>query len=211
MKKSLLELLHQSLIGSLFLLSLLYLAACQSTSTAKGVSNEFWLAVQQRDMEKAKNLSTWDTVDYLKYFNTGRFHPERFELGEAMSGDSQASVDVTLYSARQGTSGLKIPGQTELVKTKYGWRVDVKNTLGSIAKHTVDNAFDQLNSLMKKGVQELDKALSESLNDIGKALEQGADELKQELSRPVIPPPTRKKPIKPISPGRPPPAQGQQI
>ncbi len=205
MKKALIILRKRVAVYSLLTI-LLYLSACQSSPGPKAISNEFWTAVQQRDMEKAKNLSTWDSVDYLKYFNSQRFHPERFELGEEMIGDSRASVNVTLYSARPGTSGLKIPGQTELLKTKYGWRVDVKNTLGSIAKHTVDNAFDQLNNLMKKGVQELDKALSESLNEIGKALEEGADELRQELIRPITPPSKQSKPTE--SPSVPP---GQQI
>jgi hypothetical protein len=209
MKKSVFIVLRQGFAGLFLLVSVLYLSACQSASSPKAVSHEFWSAVQQRDMEKAKNLSTWESVDYLKYFNSERFHPERFELGEEMSGDAQANVMVTLYSSQPGKNGLKIPGQTDLVKTKYGWRVDVKKTLGSIAKHTVDNAFDQLNNLMRKGVQELDKALSESLNEIGKALEEGTNELKQELSRPIIPPPVLIEPIKPPSP--PPSSQRQQI
>jgi len=209
MKKSVFIVLRQGFAGLFLLVSVLYLSACQSASSPKAVSHEFWSAVQQRDMEKAKNLSTWETVDYLKYFNSERFHPERFELGEETPGDAQANVMVTLYSSQPGKSGLKIPGQTDLVKTKYGWRVDVKKTLGSIAKHTVDNAFDQLNNLMRKGVQELDKALSESLNEIGKALEEGTNELKQELSRPIIPPPVLIEPIKP--PGPPPSSQRQQI
>lgn len=209
MKKSLLLQIQRGLIGFVLFVGVLFLSACQSASTPKEVSYEFWQAVQQRDMEKAKNLSTWETVDYLKYFNSQRFHPERFVLGEEMVGDTQSSVMVMLYSTQPGKNGIKIPGQTDLVKTKYGWRVDVKKTLGSIAKQTVDNAFDQLNGLIQKGVQELDKTLSESLNDIGKALEEGANELKKELSRPIAP--QQPKNIKPLVPKTSPEPKGRQI
>ena len=209
MKKLLLLQIRRGRLGLALIVSALILSACQSASTPKGVSNEFWQAVQQRDMEKAKNLSTWETVDYLKYFNSQKFHPERFVLGEEMLGDTQSSVMVVLYSTQPGKNGIKIPGETDLVKTKYGWRVDVKKTLGSIAQHTVDNAFDQLNGLMQKGVQELDKALSKSLNDIGKALEEGAKELKKELSQPISP--NHHPKIKPFVPKAAPEPNGRQI
>ncbi len=196
----------------LALFVLMMLSACQGApSTPKGVADEFWRAIEQRDMEKAKDLSVWDTVNYLKYFNSDKFHPQRHELGEILQGETQSEIDVTLYIAeagKGGTGGVKIPGKTELIKTRYGWRVDVKKTLGSIARRTVDNVFDQLNGLMQKGVKELDKALSESLNEIGEALEESADKLKQELSRPLDSFPDKSpsgKQPKPVSP------QGQQI
>jgi len=165
----------------------LFLSACGGQAdTPKSVANTFWKAVQQRDMETAKNISTWDTVDYLKYLKTEKIHPERFELGEVMVGDTKAEIVTTLYSNKQGQSGVKLPGKTLLIKTEHGWRVDVKSTLASVVRHTVDNVFEQLNGFMKEGVKELDKAFSESLKDIEKALEKGANELKKELSDPSL-------------------------
>ena len=194
------------LLSVLTLFVLVMLSACQGApSTPKDVANEFWRAIEQRDMEKAKDLSVWDTVDYLKYFNGDKFHPQRHELGEVLQGETQAEIVVTLYSSQPGKNGVKIPGKTELVKTRYGWRVDVKSTLASIARRTVDNVFEQLNKLMQKGVKELDKALSESLNEIGEALEESADKLKKELARPLDSLPDKSpsgKPPKPVSPQR---------
>ena len=165
----------------------LFLSACGGQAdTPKSVANTFWKAVQQRDMETAKNISTWDTVHYLKYLKTEKIHPERFELGEVMVGDTKAEIETTLYSNKQGQSGVKLPGKTLLIKTEHGWRVDVKSTLASVVRHTVDNVFEQLNGFMKEGVKELDKAFSESLKDIEKALEKGANELKKELSDPSL-------------------------
>ena len=140
-------------------------------------------------METAKQLSTWESVDYLKYLKVDKLHPERFELGEEMLGENSAQISTTLYTSRQGKSGIKVPGVTVLVKLEQGWRVDVKQTLSTVVKETVNNVFEQLNGLMQEGVSELDKVLSESMNELGKALDQGAKELRNELNKPIFPQP----------------------
>ena len=171
-----------------FLLAVTFLlAGCSEIKTPKQVSQQFWEAIQKRDMETAKQLSTWNTVEYLKYLKVNKLHPERFELGEERMGENDAQINTTLYTSRQGKSGIKVPGITVLVKTDQGWRVDVKKTLSTVVKETVNNVFEQLNGLMQEGVSELDKVLSESLDELSKALDQGAKELKKELNKPLFP------------------------
>lgn len=174
----------------ILLISLAILATgvsgCSQSDSPKGVSEQFWKAVQERDMETAKQLSTWDTVDYLKYLKTQKLHPERYELGEVMLGETRAEIATILYTQKQGKSGFKVPGVTILVKTDKGWLVDVKKTLNSVVKHTIDNVFDQLNGFMQEGIKELDKSLSESMGEVGKALEEGTQELKKEFSSPFF-------------------------
>ena len=174
----------------ILLISLVIIATgvsgCTQPDSPKGVSEQFWKAVQKRDMETAKQLSTWDTVDYLKYLKTQKLHPERYELGELMLGEMRAEVATVLYTQKQGKSGFKVPGVTILVKTDKGWLVDVKKTLNSVIKHTIDNVFDQLNGFMQEGIKELDSSLSESMDEVGKALEEGTQELKKEFSSPFF-------------------------
>ena len=82
---------------------------------------------------------------------------------------------------------MKVPGITVLVKTEQGWKVDVKRTLGSVIKQSVNNIFDQLNNFMQQGIKEFDKTFSKSMKELEKALEEGAEELKKELNKPVQP------------------------
>lgn len=171
---------------------LVNLSGCTETDTPKSVSKHFWDAVQIRDMDTAKQVATWDTVDYLKYLKTEKLHPERYELGEEMLGETRAEIATILYTQKQGKSGIKVPGVTVLVKHENGWRVDVKKTLNSVVKHTVNNVFDQLNGFMQEGIKELDKSLSKSMDEVGKALEDSAKELRKELSKPIFPPNDRK-------------------
>jgi len=151
--------------------------------TPESVAAEFWQAVIDKDMEKAKNMATWDSVDYLKYIRSGQLKPERYELGETMRGDRSAIIETVLYSQPQGQASVKIPGKTALISTEHGWRVDLKQTIGSTLKETVGTVFDQLNNLMQEGLKGFDKQLSESVKEIGKALEKSAEELRDELSK----------------------------
>ena len=169
---------------------LLSLAACNGgkAESPRQVSQAFWQAIQDRDMESAKIMATWDTVDYLKYLNTDKLHPERFELGEQMMGGTQSEVSTVLYTSKIGQPGVKMPGVTVLVKTNHGWRVNVKKSMTSVVKYTANNIFDQLNGLMQEGVKGLDESLSESMNELGRAIEEGTQELKRELSKPLLMP-----------------------
>ena len=170
-----------------FFLLLFLLAGCggEPTASPKSAAKAFWQAVIDKDMEKAKNLATWDTVDYLKYLNNSKIHPERFDLGEEMIGEKSAEIGVTLHSKLEGQESIRIPGRTVLINTDHGWRVDVKKSLGSVIKHTVNNVFDQLNNMMQKGIKELDKSFSDSMEDISKGLEEGAKELQRELDKAI--------------------------
>ena len=187
------------------------LSACNKTDSPKQVSQKFWQAVQERDMETAKILATWDSVEYLKYLNSDKFHPERFEIGEVMSGEKKAEVETVLYTSKPGTSGVKLPGMTVMVLTEHGWRVNVKSSVASVVKHSTNTMFDQLNKLMQEGIKDLDKSLSGVFDELGQALEQGAEELKQELSKPLLKPDSLfDKPLEKLKPNLDK-AQGQQI
>ena len=179
---------------SLFLMVMLLVGCNGKDQTPESVAAEFWQAVIDQDMEKAKTLASWDTVDYLKYIRSGQLKPERYELGEVLKSDRTATIETMLYSQPQGQASIKIPGRTVLLSTEHGWRVDLKETIGSTVKETVGTVFDQLNNLMQDGLKGLDKQLSDSMkgfdkqlsdtmDEVGKALEKGTEELRNELNK----------------------------
>lgn len=177
--------MKQYLIVLSFFVFIVTFSGCDNepADSAQSTAALFWQAVIDKDMETAKNLATWESVDYLKYLNRNKTHPERFELGEEMIGEKKATIKVILHSRSQGSESIRIQGQTVLVETEHGWRVDVKKSLGSVIKQSVNNVFDQLNNMMQKGIKELDQSFSDSMQDISKGLEDGAKELQQELEK----------------------------
>ena len=188
---------NQKIVTSvLFALISFALAACSKTETPADISKRFWQAVQEGEMDKAKMLSTWDTVEYLKFLNTDKLKPERFELGEQMVGETRAEIETVLFTNKLGQSGIKLPGVTVLTKTESGWRVNVRNSMTSVVKHSTNNVFDQLNGFMQEGIKGLDQTLSEAMNELGSVIEKSAEELKRELEKPLLAPQiTPKKPF----------------
>lgn len=181
--------LNLKTIFTTFLLVITFaLTACNQPESPSEISKQFWKAVQERDMESAKLVATWDTVDYLKYLNTDKLHPERFELGEQMVGEKRAEVATVLFTSKPGKSGIKLPGVTVLVKTDKGWRVNVKKSMASVVKYSANSVFDQLNGLMQEGIKGLDESFSEAMNELGSTLEESAEELKRELAKPLFAP-----------------------
>lgn len=166
----------------------LLLSACSKVDSPEAVSKQFWQAVQERDMEDAKLFATWDTVDYLKYLNTDKLHPERFQLGEQMVGETRAEVETVLYTSKMGETGVKLPGVTVLVMTDKGWRVNVRKSMTSVVKYSANNVLDQLSGIMQEGIKGLDDSLSDAMSELGSAVEQSAEELKRELSKPLFAP-----------------------
>ena len=81
---------------------------------------------------------------------------------------------------------VRISGKTVLVKTEQGWRVDVKESLGSVVKKTVNNVFNQLNNMLQKGINELDKSFADSMDELGKNHEEGAKELDKSIPNPSL-------------------------
>lgn len=173
---------------SLLMVVSIFLSACGKSESPTDISDQFWSAVQERDMEAAKLVATWETVSYLKFLNTEKLHPERFELGEEMVGETRAEVETVLFTSKAGKSGIKLPGITVLVMTDNGWRVNVKKSMASVVKYSTNSVIGQLNGLMQEGIKGLDQSLSEAMNELGSTLEQGAEELKRELNKPLFAP-----------------------
>ena len=183
----------------LLLLMAFVLVGCNGKADdPESVATAFWEAVIKRDMETAKTLTHWESVSYLQYIQSGQLRPERFELGEAMIGKNRASIETTLHSQGTGSTGVRIPAKTVLINTEQGWRIDLKESIGNTFNKTVGTIFDQFNNLMKDGLQGLDnqlnesmkgglqgldKQLSESMKEVEKALKQGAEQLREELSK----------------------------
>lgn len=151
---------------------------------AREVVNQFWQAVLNDDMDTAKNLTTWDSTQYLQFLNSKSVFAKRFETGEIKIDGTIAEVATLLYGGEKGD--MAIPVRTVLVRNKDVWQVDVQKTMGSMVSGAMDAVADQLNIFMENGLKDLDSALSKSVDELNQSLKQGIDELKNELASPPV-------------------------
>lgn len=172
---------------SLFI-GLFLLGGCMSSEQqqAREVADGFWQAILDKDMEAAKKLVTWESVDYLKFLSGDKVVAKSFETGELQITDGVAEIATVLNSG--SSAEMQIPVRTVLVRHEDGWLVDVQKTLGSMVSGAMGSIVDQLNSFMQDGLKGLDKSLSDSIDQLGKTLENGLQDLQKELSKPPVTP-----------------------
>ena len=194
--------LKRYLAGFYLLIVSVLLSGCifsSESQQAREVADKFWQAVLAEDMDTAKNLTTWESAQYLQFLTSKSVAAKRFETGEIKVDGTTAEVATVLHSGEKGD--MTIPLRTVLVRNKDVWQVDVQKTMGSMVSGAMGAVVDQLNMFMENGLQDLDKALSDSVQELNKSLKQGVDQLKQELTVPPVAPP----------PPAAPPANGQAI
>jgi len=171
--------LKQSLLLSFIVMVLTGCIFSSESQNAVSVSNEFWQAVQDKNMEKAKELSTWNSVNYLKFIENGKLQAQRFETGEVKILDQSAEVATILYGGNTGD--VKIPVRTILVRVENDWRVDVQKTMGSMVSGAMGAVVHELNTFMHESLKGVDQALSKGIGELGKSLDQGLKQLQKDL------------------------------
>lgn len=170
------------------LLLLNSLAGCMFSSEsqqAKEVTERFWQAMIAGDFNKAKNLSTWDSAQYLQYLSSKSVAAKRFEIGEIRVEATTAEVATILYSGDKGD--MPIPLRTVLVRDQNGWLVDVQKTMGSMVSGAMGAVVDQLNNFMENSLKGLDKSLSDNVNKLNETLRKGVEQLQKDLTPPANP------------------------
>lgn len=169
-----------------FLLTVLSLSTLLSgclfsseSQNAVAVTEAFWQSIQDKDMEKAKQLSTWESTEYLKFVQSDKINAQRFETGEVKVTETSAEVATIIYGGNKGD--VKIPARTVLLRVDNDWRVDVQKTMGSIVSGAMGAVVDELNGFMQDSLKGVDKALSEGIGELGRALDQGIKQLQEDL------------------------------
>ncbi len=189
-------------LGFYLLIASVLLSGCifsSESQQAREVADKFWQAVLAEDMDTAKNLTTWESAQYLQFLTSKSVAAKRFETGEIKVDGTTAEVATVLHSGEKGD--MTIPLRTVLIRNKDVWQVDVQKTMGSMVSGAMGAVVDQLNVFMENGLQDLDKALADSVQELNKSLKQGVDQLQRELTVPPTAPPP------PVTP----PANGQSI
>ena len=175
------------------LVLLLLLTGCfgEDNKDPQAITHQFWSAVIKNDMETAKNLTTWESVQYLSYLKTAQLNPQRYELGEMklIENNTKAEIPTVLQGGELGN--VDIPVRTIVVKVQEEWRIDVQSTLGSLIQGTMGAVVNELNSLLQQGLKGLDETMNKTLEGLGQQLNNGLDKLQKDLQ---IPPPVSNEP-----------------
>lgn len=167
------------------------LSGCIFSSESQQVretTEKFWQSVLAKDMETTKTLVTWESAQFLGFLSDNSVSAQRFETGEIKVQENIAEVATVLYGGEKGD--MIIPVRTVLVRHQEVWLVDVQKTMGSMVSGAMGAVVEQLNTFMQNGLKDLDRALSDNVNQLNQNLKQGMDQLQKDLTAPpsAVPP-----------------------
>ena len=161
------------------------LSGCIFSSESQQVretTEKFWQSVLAKDMEPTKTLVTWESAQFLGFLSDNSVSAQRFETGEIKVQENIAEVATVLYGGEKGD--MIIPVRTVLVRHQEVWLVDVQKTMGSMVSGAMGAVVEQLNTFMQNGLKDLDRALSDNVNQLNQNLKQGMDQLQKDLTAP---------------------------
>lgn len=174
------------------------LSGCIFSSESQQVretTEKFWQSVLAKDMETTKTLVTWESAQFLGFLSDNSVSAQRFETGEIKVQENIAEVATVLYGGEKGD--MIIPVRTVLVRHQEVWLVDVQKTMGSMVSGAMGAVVEQLNTFMQNGLKDLDRALSDNVNQLNQNLKQGMDQLQKDLTAPQSATPPAQAPTPP--------------
>ena len=174
------------------------LSGCIFSSESQQVretTEKFWQSVLAKDMETTKSLVTWESAQFLGFLSDNSVSAQRFETGEIKVQENIAEVATVLYGGEKGD--MIIPVRTVLVRHQEVWLVDVQKTMGSMVSGAMGAVVEQLNTFMQNGLKDLDRALSDNVNQLNQNLKQGMDQLQKDLTAPPSATPPAQAPTPP--------------
>ena len=134
------------------------------------VAKNFWKAMEDRDIEKARSYATKATANSLNINESEEDQDVEIIFGEVTKEDGKTLV-VTTMRTTQDEKTMDIPMKTVLVKEEGEWRVDVDQTMMSL----FGGAMGAMMETMKEGFEDMGKAMADEMKA-------GFEEMSKELT-----------------------------
>lgn len=130
-------------ISCLFIATLL--GACGAPNDPYAVSEAFWTATIEGDLELARSYMDLEGRSTVKA--ASEWPEGNFSFGETVIEGDGATVETTLFS--EGPIAMEIPFKTVLVREDDDWKVAFRKTMDEMGKGALANTAD--NFLSKFG------------------------------------------------------------
>jgi hypothetical protein len=139
------------------------------------VAKDFWKAMKDKDIEKAKTYATAASAGALTLNEDENDQDAEITFGDIEKKDGKSKIE-TIIRTIGGDSEMEIPMQTVLVKEGGEWKVDVNETMMSL----FGGAMGAMMDTMKESMEDLGNSMAEemkaSMEEIGKELSENNDD-----------------------------------
>ncbi len=137
------------------------------------VSDYFWVAEKNQDLEDAKKFVVLEDIDNVKLQEHIKIR--RFTFGKAEENENQAMVPTTMYLegllSTDKKDQIEINFDTKLTKTDAGWKVDLRETKKALYFETAKKFSTGLGSKIFSKIKGLRGIFEEMIDGLKNALE----------------------------------------
>jgi hypothetical protein len=146
-----------------------FLCGCGSDKDESlAVAKDFWKAMKDRDIEKAKTYATSASADALTINAEENDQDVEISFGDIEIKDGKSTIETNMQAV-DDDSQMTIPMETVLIKEEGEWKVDVNLTMMSL----FGGAMGAMMESMKEGMEELGKSMAEEMKASMEELSQG--------------------------------------
>lgn len=142
-----------------FVIVMTSLLGCSSSGDKPiEIAEQFWSAMEEQDIEKARSFATEETAGSVTINEDAKDEEVDIVFGEVSFEDDHAAVATTMITA--GEEGeMKIEMETILVEEDDTWKVDVDKTFMSLFGGAMGAMMEQMGEAMKEGVEGMGEAM----------------------------------------------------
>jgi len=183
----------KSLTGLAGILSLLFLlSGCQTVSTPEQVTEEFWEAMADDDLDAARKYATRDTQYLVR--TQPALEDATVKTETALINGSNATV-ATFMTLKQTESNDVLPFDTVLLKENDQWKVDYQQTLNNLSILPLGDIFRSLRALGETFNRELRQQIplfEKQIRSFSQDLIRQLDEFRRQIEKSA--PPEKQRP-----------------
>jgi hypothetical protein len=176
-----------SLAGLMGLLSLLFLlSGCQTVSTPEQVTEEFWEAIADDDLDTARKYATRDTQYLVSTQST--LEDAAVKTETALINGANATVP-TLMTLKTDSKDV-LSFDTVLLRENNQWKVDYQQTLNNLSILPLGDIFRSLRALGETFNRELKQQIplfEKQIRSFSQELIRQLDEFRREMEKAAPP------------------------
>jgi len=151
----------------------LFITGCDEGLYPIDVSEGFWRAVKDKDINAIEKYSAEDSLTGAE-LSENILPLDEIVLGKTVINGDAAWVDTMVTIS--GDKPYTLPIQTVLIRENKQWKVDYQATMKWISKGS--SVYSVIN-----GIKNMSKALAEELNQSMKDIQKAIPEIKEEVER----------------------------
>lgn len=139
------------------------------------VAENFWSAMEARDIELARSYATDETANSVTIKDDAGDEEADIQFGDVTHEDGQALVATMIKAVNDDGSEMEMAMQTVLVKQNGEWKVDVDQTFMSLFGGAMGAMMEQMGEAMQQGMEDMGKAMVEGMENSFSEIEQSSD------------------------------------